>query len=242
MPTDNDSRLKRPPEPSAYEVGYGKPPVASRFKPGQSGNLKGRPEGSRNKVLGPKEERLRDIVLAEAYRPIKVNEGKKQISVPMAEAIVRGLAVNAARGQLRAQQLFTKMLSETERALGLQKMQRLETALSYKLTWEYEFARRERLGITGPEPILHPDDVQVNFSTGEVSIIGPMTRQQKAELDHWYDWVEQADRNIERLSAQLEKIRSKKVRAYVETQIADERFRREKIVSIIGEPSKRRRS
>ena len=69
-----------------------------------------------------------------------------------------------------------------------------------------------------------------------------MTRQQKAELDHWYDWVEQADRNIERLSAQLEKIRSKKVRAYVETQIADERFRREKIVSIIGEPSKRRRS
>ena len=127
MPTDNDSRLKRPPEPSAYEVGYGKPPVASRFKPGQSGNLKGRPEGSRNKVLGPKEERLREIVLAEAYRPIKVNEGKKQISVPMAEAIVRGLAVNAARGQLRAQQLFTKMLSETERALALQKMQRLET-------------------------------------------------------------------------------------------------------------------
>ena len=70
---------------------------------------------------------------------------------------MRALAVNAARGQLRAQQLFTKMLSETERALGLQKMQRLETALSYKLTWEYEFARRERLGITGPEPILHPD-------------------------------------------------------------------------------------
>jgi hypothetical protein len=121
-------------------------------------------------------------------------------------------------------------------------MQRLETALSYKLNWEYEFDRRERLGITGPEPILNPDDVHVNMRTGEVSIVGPMTRQEKVELDHWYDRVEQIDRNIERLSAQLEKIRSKKVCAYVETQIADERFRREKIVSIIGEPSKRRRS
>lgn len=29
-----------------YEVGYGKPPVATRFKPGQSGN----PKGARRKV------------------------------------------------------------------------------------------------------------------------------------------------------------------------------------------------
>ncbi len=30
------------------EVGYGKPPKATRFKKGQSGNPKGRPRGSRN--------------------------------------------------------------------------------------------------------------------------------------------------------------------------------------------------
>ena|ERR1700741_5685804 len=28
-----------------YDVGYGKPPRATRFKPGTSGNLKGRPKG-----------------------------------------------------------------------------------------------------------------------------------------------------------------------------------------------------
>ena len=36
-------------EPSVtagYEVGYGKPPVATRFKPGQSGN----PKGAKRKV------------------------------------------------------------------------------------------------------------------------------------------------------------------------------------------------
>ncbi|MGD9738419.1 MAG: DUF5681 domain-containing protein [Parvibaculaceae bacterium] len=33
---------------AAYEVGYGKPPVHSRFKPGRSGNPKGRPRDSKN--------------------------------------------------------------------------------------------------------------------------------------------------------------------------------------------------
>lgn len=42
--------LPPPPPPAekpAYEVGYGKPPQHSRFKPGQSGNPKGRPKGAK---------------------------------------------------------------------------------------------------------------------------------------------------------------------------------------------------
>ena len=31
-----------------YPIGYGKPPLASRFKPGVSGNARGRPKGSKN--------------------------------------------------------------------------------------------------------------------------------------------------------------------------------------------------
>jgi hypothetical protein len=31
-----------------YSVGYGRPPKHTRFKPGRSGNPKGRPRGSRN--------------------------------------------------------------------------------------------------------------------------------------------------------------------------------------------------
>jgi hypothetical protein len=160
----------------------------------------------------------------------------------MAEAIVRALAVNAARGQLRSQQVFTKMLSETEHARGVQMKQLLDRSLNYKVDWEEELDRRKKLGITGPEPIPHPDDVEINFRTGEVRFNGPVTEREKAELDHFYDRVEEADRNIELLSAQLEKNRSKMVRAYLEAQIADERFLREKIVSTLGEPSKRRRS
>ena len=35
-------------QPAEYEIGYGKPPKATQFKPGYSGNKKGRPKGSRN--------------------------------------------------------------------------------------------------------------------------------------------------------------------------------------------------
>ena len=33
-----------------FDVGYGKPPKHSRFKPGQSGNPKGRPRSSKHKL------------------------------------------------------------------------------------------------------------------------------------------------------------------------------------------------
>jgi hypothetical protein len=242
MPTDKNSGLKPPPEPTSYEVGYRKPPTASRFAPGQSGNRKGRPRGSRNTAQGPKENRLREIILAEAYRSIKVNEGKKRVTVPMAEAIVRSLAVSAARGQLRSQQAFTKMLAETEQARALQNTQSLEKAVNYKFYWGRELERRKSLGTTGPEPLPHPDDVHINVRTGEISIAGPWTKEEKAEWDYFDNRVEEADRNIVRLNAKLEKIRSKMVRAFIEGQIADEQVMRDMIVSRLGEPSNRRRS
>ena len=34
---------------SDHKVGYGKPPKAHQWRPGQSGNPKGRPKGSRNR-------------------------------------------------------------------------------------------------------------------------------------------------------------------------------------------------
>ena len=57
-----------------YEVGYGKPPKSSRFKKGKSGNPKGRPKGAKNRLPNLNEERLKSIIIKEAYRPINVVE------------------------------------------------------------------------------------------------------------------------------------------------------------------------
>lgn len=91
--------LARQPPSQPYQVGYGKPPAHSRFKPGQSGNPSGRPKGAKNKRLALHEERLKSIILEEAYRFIKVSDGDRPVSIPMAQAVIRSLAVNAARGK-----------------------------------------------------------------------------------------------------------------------------------------------
>jgi hypothetical protein len=109
---------------------------------------------------------------------------KRQISVPMATAIMRTLAVNAARGQARAQQLFSKLLSDAEQARALQHMRSLERAVDYKFYWGKELERRKSLGITGPEPLPHPDDVHINARTGEITIVGPWTKEEKAGHRH----------------------------------------------------------
>jgi hypothetical protein len=45
--TDDADPFETPPPAPKHRVGYGSPPLHSRFKPGQSGNAKGRPKGAR---------------------------------------------------------------------------------------------------------------------------------------------------------------------------------------------------
>jgi Family of unknown function (DUF5681) len=178
--------LAKLPERKTYAVGHGKPPEATRFKPGQSGNPKGRPKGKNIKPDAPPHERLKSIILEEAYRTIKVNDGPSQVTVPMAQAVMRSLAVTAAKGNTRAQKLFSELLGTTELSNKLAEDDYIKTMIDYKIEWERELERRKLHGITAQsDPLPHPDDIIVDYRRNTVSIRGPMDKREQATLDLW---------------------------------------------------------
>lgn len=182
----SEAHGKIPPVPTAlaeYDVGRGKPPVGTRFAKGVSGNPRGKPKGARNKIPPMNEERLKTIVLEEAYRDIKVNDGDRQITLSMAQAVMRSIAVAAAKGQPRAQTLFTTILATVERERRELHERWVEGMIDYKQQWEKELERRKRLGLNLPDPILHPDHVIVDLVAGTAYVKAPMTKEEKALLD-----------------------------------------------------------
>lgn len=90
-----------------YEVGYGRPPRNTRFRPGQSGNRRGRPKAAKNVGAVLEEVFFQKI-------PITVN-GKRR-KVTMVEAILRQLANGAAKGEMRHIDRVVKLLPMAQAA------------------------------------------------------------------------------------------------------------------------------
>lgn len=214
-----------------YEVGYAKPPADTRFKAGTSGNPKGRPRGTKKKGPALNDERLKSIILEEAYRNIIVRDGHRNVSVPMAQAVVRSMAINAAKGQHRAQRLFSEMLSSTERQNKALADAWLETAIEYKVEWERELHRRETLGITNlPAPLPHPDQVKINMNTGLAHIEGPATKDQVAQVEMWRDRQRMFTAELEDTVADLKRARSPKRIKLLE----EDKQQVERVLDVIG--------
>jgi Family of unknown function (DUF5681) len=93
-----------------HKVGYGKPPVHTRFSEGQSGNPGGRPRGM---TAG----RATALALKEAYRPVNVREGDKVITLPAIQAVLRSQVALAAKGNGAAQRAVIEAVQAIEREI-----------------------------------------------------------------------------------------------------------------------------
>lgn len=178
------------PEPpsSDYEVGYGKPPEASRFQKGRSGNPRGRPKGAKTRNADLGDDKLRGLIRGEAYRGIEIREGDRTLTVPIAQAVMRSVAHSALKGRVSAQRLFAELLTSVETRDRELNAAWLSTAIDYKVQWERELDRRQRLGITHlPDPVPHPDHVVVDPRQGTARIIGPATKEEKRLYDAGVD-------------------------------------------------------
>ena len=89
-----------------YEVGYGRPPVATRFKPGQCANPKGRPKGSKN---------LATIAREKLDAKVKVREGGRDRLMSKREIGVTKLVNKFAEtGDLKILLALAKLAEETD--------------------------------------------------------------------------------------------------------------------------------
>lgn len=76
-----------------YEVGYGKPPTGTQFKPGQSGNPKGRPKNQKS---------FNAYLFKALDEPVEVNENGKRKQMTRREVAARQIAIKAMKGDLKA--------------------------------------------------------------------------------------------------------------------------------------------
>jgi uncharacterized protein DUF5681 len=88
MAKDNEDKSQ-----GNYVVGYGKPPVRTRFQKGQSGNPAGRRKGSLN---------FSTVLLATLNEKVVVIEKGRRKQISKLEALVKQLVHKAAGGDLRA--------------------------------------------------------------------------------------------------------------------------------------------
>ena len=84
---------KRSQKTNDYEVGYGKPPMNTRFQKGRSGNPKGRQKESKN---------LKTMIEAMLFAPIQIQQNGKTTTVAALEAILLKLRNNALGGDFRS--------------------------------------------------------------------------------------------------------------------------------------------
>ena len=84
-----------------YEVGFGKPPKSTQFKPGHSGNPKGRPKGTKN---------LKTDLAEELSEKIVVHEGGNSKKISKQRAVVKTLITNTLKGDARAASSLLSMM------------------------------------------------------------------------------------------------------------------------------------
>ena len=96
MPADNQGN---------YEVGYGKPPLHTRFQKGKSGNPAGRPRGQKN---------LATLLSDALDQKISVVENGQRKRISKREAIVTQLVNKSASADLKATQIVLAMLRDVE--------------------------------------------------------------------------------------------------------------------------------
>jgi hypothetical protein len=85
------------------DVGFGRPPKEHQFKPGQSGNPKGRPKRTPT---------FHSEMMAELFEEIEIKEDGRSVRVTKYRALLKATLAKAVAGDMKAQKLILEIASE----------------------------------------------------------------------------------------------------------------------------------
>ena len=95
---------------SNYEIGYGRPPKATQFKPGVSGNPMGRPKR--------KQTDLATVIIGVLNAPVRHRDGGQEQTAPAWELNLKVLIQRAVRGDVDAAMAVLRLRIRAERSKG----------------------------------------------------------------------------------------------------------------------------
>jgi hypothetical protein len=202
-----------------YEVGYGRPPAQSRFTKGKSGNPKGRPKKCAPKkpaqantsTLGLLANKL---LIEEAYRPVTIREGEKVIELPTIQAVHRATAVSALKGDRFARRALVEQVQQVEATKAEERLELIKTLIEYKEYWTRIIAEARRTGRAEPQPVPHPDDIFIDFGSGDYQICGPMTDDEKRDWDRRTNRRDEAQAEVSYYAKAYRRARSEDKKAF----------------------------
>jgi hypothetical protein len=121
-------------------VGYKRPPKHAQFRPGESGNPKGRPKQTRN---------FKTDLGDELGQHIPIREGGREMKVTKQRAFIKALVAAAIKGDMRA---TSALVSFCTRTLGGEEQTDAAEASTEDLDIIESFVERERQRLTKKRP------------------------------------------------------------------------------------------
>ncbi|OYY69197.1 MAG: hypothetical protein B7Y44_07080 [Sphingomonadales bacterium 28-55-16] len=171
-----------------YEVGYGRPPVATQFAPKTSGNPRGRPpkakaKGHQKPNAASGLSAIHRAVLDVGAAKVEVRRGGRKVMMTQVEAAVEGLAEAARNGNVRAAQVYIGLHSEAEAEADALR-QRVEAAdhteIALRIAASLRAAKRDG-----------PDRAELEPPASDIESVGAEVEDQTRPSDApeaWGDW------------------------------------------------------
>jgi hypothetical protein len=169
--------------PGDYPVGYGRPPSANQFKPGQSGNPYGRRPNPRRDE--PKEgsgvkrahagSELDQLIHDELNRFVDAQENGEPVKLSVIQAVIRSMGLSAMKGRTQAQRAIVQLADAANEKEIDRRAYARDLVHNYRRCYPDAVRAFERIYPGKFCYLPHPDDVFYNEDLGIMDFNGPFT-------------------------------------------------------------------